>query len=158
MDANEFCSSLSRQNRQCHTAGQPFVHLAVKQVTDHGFARKSGKNRKALCFQQRQVSQQLKVVLQGFSEAETRVENDLLSSDTNLFARAHALLKKIDDFLRHVLVLRVLLHGGRLALHVHKAHREPAIGCCLQRTWAQQCTNIIDDARSRLGGCRHDLG
>ena len=58
----------------------------------------------------------------------------------------------------HVLVVRRLLHGARLTLHVHEAEAGAARRRRLQRAGLVQRAHVVDDVRA--GGHRgaHDFG
>jgi hypothetical protein len=60
-------------------------------------------------------------VVNRLAEAETGVETDVLLGDAGLHCEREPLLEEGGDAGDHVVVARSLLHGARLAAHVHEA-------------------------------------
>ena len=58
----------------------------------------------------------------------------------------------------HVVVMRLVLHAARLALHVHQAHRHAERGHRIQCTIAAQRIHIIDHASAGSDRGTHHLG
>ncbi len=55
-----------------------------------------------------------------------------------------AIEQEIAHLGEHIAILGCLLHGARLALHVHQAHRQPTRSHDLQRTGAPQRPHVVD--------------
>ena len=49
----------------------------------------------------------------------------------------------------HVMILGILLHGARLALHVHEAHADAGRGRPFARAGRAQGVHVVDDASAR---------
>lgn len=75
------------ENGDCDRAGcavSPFLHWLVYHGTDKLFARQSCEHGIPKVHQQREISQQLKVMLLKLTKTEPGVKNDLTSADSLL--------------------------------------------------------------------------
>ena len=75
-----------------------------------------------------QAAQQLEVVLERLAEADARVDDDALLAHALADRELDALLEEGADVVDDVVVAGVVLHGARLAEHVHEAAVAAAIG------------------------------
>ena len=64
-------------------------------------------------------------MLPGLAEADARVQGHLLRIDSFCGQRLQSFLKESADVGDHVVVVRIKLHGGRRALHVHEHDARP---------------------------------
>ena len=71
---------------------------------------------------------QREVVLQGLAEADARVEHDALGGHPGRPGGLQPLAQERAHLADDVVVAGVVLHGPRLAPHVHQAHRRAALG------------------------------
>ncbi len=74
------------------------------------------------------VADEEQVVLDRLAEPDAGVEHDLLLLTPRAHREGQALFEKRPHLVDDVLVVRVLLHGARLALHVHEAQGAAAPG------------------------------
>ena len=75
-----------------------------------------------------QAAQELEVVLERLAEADARVDHDALLAHALADRELDALLEEGADVVDDVVVAGVVLHGARLAEHVHQAAVAAAIG------------------------------
>ena len=101
--------------------------------------------------------QQLVIVGEIFTETESRVEQQFFFCDPRLFAAHNVLIKKTLNIGEDVLILRRLLHGFWLSLHMHQTHRQSSFRGGLQRAGLGQRTNIVDDMRPGPGRLANNL-
>ncbi len=103
------------------------------------------------------MPQQCQIVRESLAEAESGINEQLLGRKTGSAAGRHALIQKGAHFGHHVGVYGCLLHGARLPLHVHQAHRTAARARRRQRPGGTQRTHIVDQPGAGGGGGGHDL-
>ncbi len=72
--------------------------------------------------------QDLQVVLPGFAETDTGVQDQELSSETLGGGEIQPFPKEVPDFPQQVVVVRLALHIPGSALHVHQDHRRLKLG------------------------------
>ena len=65
----------------------------------------------------------------------------------------NTLIQECGNIRNNVIVLGILLHGARFALHVHQANRNLEVGSGLQRTVTSQRVDIVN----HCGACRDGL-
>ena len=76
--------------------------------------------------------------------------------NAGLFTKTDSLLQKPPDFHNHISIGRCLLHGSRLAPHMHQADRNAELGSRLQSAFGAQCIYIVDHRRARPDCRSHD--
>ena len=75
------------------------------------------------------LDQQIQVMLMAFPESYANIQADMLGIDTGINQVIPTLLQVCIDFLDHVLVMRGVLHGLRIALHMHGTQTGLTINC-----------------------------
>ena len=85
-----------------------------------------------------QVAQQCEIMLQRLAKTKARVDHDAVARNARRFGSRDAVAQKRAHFGDDILVMRLLLHGLRLALLVHQAHRRIARGNRGQRAFRLQ--------------------
>ena len=88
------------------------------------FARDADQQRLAKRAEHRQPAQQLKVVIEGFTETDARIEHDGLGVNAGVHGFVELRGEKVSHLAHDIGVLRIGLHGPRRALHVHQHHRD----------------------------------
>ncbi len=107
--------------------------LPLGQCAQHRFARQANQHRHPVAHQLTQATQQRQIVLPRLAEAESGVDRQARVANAGRAAGGRARGQELAHLPQHVSVLRVELHGARLALHVHQANGTAAGGRGLQR-------------------------
>lgn len=113
-------------HRAGHAADNPLIRWHVQQLSYHRFARHADQQRQTETMKFRQPGQKLIVVRQIFTETEARVEQQFLICYPRLVTAPDMVLEKRLNVGDQIVVVRRLLHGARLPLHVHQADRQTA--------------------------------
>ena len=95
------------------------------------------------------------------AEADARIEHDVFFWLPRLHERRHACLKNVQDFVHHVAVMGILLHGA--GPHARTAVHEHVAGAVLGEhvghgRFPQAGRNVVDDVRTGLEHGRGHVG
>jgi hypothetical protein len=60
-------------------------------------------------------------MFQGFSEPDTRIQDNLFFWDSGFPGFPGRLKEKVFDLFQYIPILGILLHGSRFSLHMHQA-------------------------------------
>ena len=119
----------------------------------HGHHDRIAQSRKLL-----EVAHELKGLRRRLAEAWARIDADALGRHAGGLEHGRLIAKIVAHLGYHVVVLRILLHGARLALHVHDHHTAIALRGDLHHSRIAEARDIVDDggtgfhARLRHGG------
>ena len=97
-------------------------------LAEERFSRNADHERSILNPKTREVGEQLEIVLQRFSESNSRIKRDGHGINPALYGARILLSKKITHFRHHIIVVRIRLHGARRSLHVHDDEPRAAFG------------------------------
>ena len=127
---------------------------AGEDVADEALAGQGGEDGAVADAELLQVAQEGEVVLGGFAESESGVQADAGGGDAGGFCCGHAFFKKGAYFCHDIVVLRVLLHGGGRALHVHEDDAAGGVlRAELQHGGVGEAGDVVDDVDAGLQGC-----
>lgn len=105
------------------------------------------------------LCEQCKIVLVSFPKAKTGIKADRVGVQAELGEFHETLLEKVSDVIYDVLILRVYLHGLRVALHMHDHHTGMILPCdCGHLFVPKQAADIIDDDGSGVQALLGDFG
>ena len=99
-----------------------------------------------------------KIVGNGLSKADSRIEYDLLGRHAAGYGGVKRLSKKFPDFAHNILIGGSLLHGGGLSLHVHEDEACAGGGDEGGHGGIAKAADVIDDVDAGLEGGGGDLG
>ena len=105
---------------------ETLVHRPVKHLADGGLATGADEDRTAETAKLVQTPKQFEVVLDGFSEAEARVDGDAVTTDARGLGTRSRTAQEAVDLGDHVVIVGGLLHGAGCALHVHEHNGDVA--------------------------------
>ena len=92
-----------------------------------------------------EVAYELESLRSRFAEARARVDADALRRHAGGLEHGRLVAQVIAHLGDHIVVLRVLLHGARLALHVHDHHAAIAFGGNLHHGRIAEARHVVDD-------------
>ena len=118
---------------------------ALRECAEHRLARQPNQHRHTVGSQLAQVAQQREIVLQVLAKTESRIHEEAVGGDAGVAARRDTRGEKRAHLAHHVHVVRGKLHGARLALHVHQAHRAAADRGRRQCPRRAQRTHVVDE-------------
>src|SRR5215831_13752638 len=148
VDADDSSAALDREQSRGEAAREPVVGGPPRDRAERRLARPAGKHGQADLAEASEVAQQLEVVRDRLAESEAGVDDDALARDARPLGGGDALLEEGGDFGKHVAVARLLLHGARLALHVHEAYRRAGRGDGVERAGSGERGDVVDHRRS----------
>jgi hypothetical protein len=125
---------------------QPLLERATTQhAPDQALARDAHEHGRTKRHQRAQFAQQRQIMRQGLAETDTRVQRNGLGADPGRNTSLAFALQKPNHLCDDIAVVRVFLHGARLALHVHEAYARRRRCSPCSRTGCTQRVDIIDD-------------
>ena len=99
----------------------------------------------------RRISNQLNVMLVRFPKPNPRIEANLRWGNSRIEQSLLAFFQVNKNVLNHIVVLRVILHRLRSALHVHRTHAGLGSEGHVQHFWiALQSRDIVNDLRAGI--------
>src|SRR5215217_9313903 len=148
------------EHRCGHRAGDPISRLLyTRDLLNEAFARGPDQDRETQIYDGVQVAQERQVVLEVLPVADAGIHDYVLGPDARRDSVLGPLSQEVSDLANHVLVVGVLLHGLRLALHVHEDHR--ALSFLYYRDHAgvaAESGNVVEEACAGFEGCRRHAG
>ena len=116
-----------------------------------GFARHADDERAIVDAQARQIFQQREIVLERFSEPDSRIKRERHWIKTEFYGAGILLSKKIRHFGNDIVIGRSALHRSRRSLHVHDDESGPAFGQQRPHRFVLAAAGyIVDDFRARI--------
>ena len=95
-----------------------FFWSGLEQLVNHRLTTHARQNRHFQYLEEMQFGQELIILLEGFTEAKSRVDNYIMESKLTQLMNFSD--QEIQYLLHHILVVWSVLHGLRTALHVHQ--------------------------------------
>ena len=105
-----------------------------------------------------EVAHELHGLRGGLAEPRARVEADAVVRDARRFQFSCAFRQVIADFNDDIVVEGIVLHGARLALHVHDDEARIARARDLDHRWVAKTRHVVDDGGTRLHAGARNLG
>jgi hypothetical protein len=100
-----------------------FVNIPSSQIAERLFARQAYQQRQVEFPELVQSGEYVQIVIIVLAEAEAWVNDEPIVVDTGISTSLHPISKESDHFARQIIVMRLQLHVGWGALHMHQANR-----------------------------------
>ena len=107
MDAHNIGAAEHRRHRGGQTSFEPLVRLETENLADKGLARDADQQRLPEGGEHRQAAQQLQIVLDGFAETDTGIENDRLGIDPGIHGVVEPRGEKVPHLAHDIVIVRL---------------------------------------------------
>jgi hypothetical protein len=160
MDAQEVSSSqYSKKTRRQRPGNTLPGSLIPAQPPDKAFPRDADNDGSPQPGERIKMSQNIKVMLKGFSEPDTGIHCDPVPRDPRRLACRNPRAKPSAHVRNDIIVPRRQLHGSGIPLHVHQ--NDARLAACQHIHGAgisSESANIVNDRRSRFDCGPHNHG
>ena len=160
MDPQDVSSLQHSKKTRRQRAGNTLLgRFILAQPPDKAFPRDADDDGSPQPGERIKMSQNIKVMLKGFSEPDAGINRDPVPRDPRRLACRDPLAKPSAHVRNDIIVPRRQLHGPGVSLHVHQndarlAARQHTHGAGI----SSESADIVDDRRSRLSCGPHDHG
>ena len=138
---------------------EPFLDRKPQHLADEGFTGRADQERLVERAEFIQPRENFQIMIDGFTEADARVQNEPFPGDAGLFGKPDPRFEELRDLADDIGIDGLDLHilGG--SLHMHKHHRNALPGRKRRHFRIEaECADVVDDARPGREGPPSDFG